>query len=201
MSDKNYDLAVAEMSAAYTAYKAVAHSVTFEVREKYRRLMNAEIEQRKFDAAKTFADVVARVKERDGVPLDVIQRHVLHTKNWNTWERFRDLADIPPERVSAAGAKQAREKDNSPFVWNDDYTELTVSSYRGVPLQQPVTFDMGRSRVEVTGRYRVLAIPEHIGRDVTVAKATGDYLGFYDMVEREIVRQVKAGNVVVGGGQ
>lgn len=113
--EKDFTADIAELQAHYTANRVANASIATEVRNKYRTIIEAEIRTRKAEVDKEFADHLARVKARSGMPLSVIQEHVLHTKAWSRWTYWRDLAEIAPERISVTNAREEAKKATLPF--------------------------------------------------------------------------------------
>lgn len=114
---RDYTAEVAELEAAYRANRVANASIATEVRSKYRAIIADEIRRRKQEADVQFAHHMARVKARTGIPLNVIQDEVLHTRSWDRWTYWRDLAGIEPERVSVSAAKAAREAEEAGCRW------------------------------------------------------------------------------------
>lgn len=103
MSD--YSAEITELSAALQANRVANAVIPVEVRERFRPLIQKEIEARKKDADMAFALKLKEVKERSGIPVTVIQSEVLRTKSWSAWTKWRDLAGILSDREIAAEAK------------------------------------------------------------------------------------------------
>lgn len=112
---QDYTAAIAELSAAYQANRVANASIAAEVKAKYKAMMDAEIRDRRYAADKEFADHMAAVKDKTDMPLTVIQEYVLHTKAWNRWVYWRDLAGIPAERVTAG---LERDERNKQYRWD-----------------------------------------------------------------------------------
>lgn len=117
---KDFTADIAELQAHYTANRVANASIATEVRNKYRTIIEAEIRTRKAEVDKEFADHLARVKARSGMPLSVIQEHVLHTKAWSRWTYWRDLAEIAPERISVTNAREEAKIAAMPFRVEED---------------------------------------------------------------------------------
>ena len=143
---------VAELSAAYLANRTSNATITAEVRAKYRAIMAEEIRQRKQESDAKFAQTLARVKAESGIPVSVVQEHVLHTKAWDKWVYWRDLAGIPTERVVRDSAK-AEPVSQDRYEWGEPFTPEGYDSdviFRtliwqthpdGTELERPVVFD------------------------------------------------------------
>lgn len=139
----DYTAEIAELEAAYRANRVANASIATEVRSKYRTIIADEIRRRKQEVDLDFAHTLARVKARTDMPLGVIQEHILHTKAWDRWVYWRDLANIEPERVSVSAARDAKRIAGSPFRFSADYSTLTVTKdSTGAELAEPVVYDM-----------------------------------------------------------
>ena len=187
---KDYTAEVVELQAAYTANRVANASISTEVKSKYRARIAEEIRNLKAEVDKRFADHLARVKERSGMPLTVIQEDVLHTKSWDRWVYWRDLANIAPERVSVAEARKAKADENAAFVWDLDARKLTLKRNRaGKILSPPVLFDMEtlqyRDRKWMMSAINGDAYDDHIRSSERL----------YSFVIDEINRAVNAGEI------
>lgn len=192
MTTTDYTADIAELNAYYQANRVANASIAVEVKSKYRAIIAAEIAQRKQEADLAFAHHLALVKARSGMPVGIIQDHVLHTKSWDRWTYWRDLAGISLERVSVTDAKKARELENATFLWSDDYLTLTVKrNSLGTILDHPVVYDMSTNQKNGS-----LWWPDSDDDDnlVSVIRADADY-AFGKMVSNEIQRQIDAGKV------
>lgn len=139
----DYTAEIAELEAAYRANRVANASIATEVRSKYRTIIADEIRRRKQEVDLDFAHTLARVKARSDMPLGVIQEHILHTKAWDRWVYWRDLANIDPERVSVNAARDAKRIAESPFQFSADYLTLRVTKdSTGAELAEPVVYDM-----------------------------------------------------------
>lgn len=96
-----------------------------EVKEKYAARIREEIQRRTEEAEQDFAAALREAVE-EGVPQSLLRSEVLRTNDWRAWTKWRDLAQIEPERVKNQDAKNARVRENATFVWADDYSTLTV---------------------------------------------------------------------------
>lgn len=150
----DYTAEIAELQAAYTANRVANATIATDVRSKYRAIIAEEIRVRREETDKKFADHLALVKERADLPLHVIQDHVLHTKAWNRWTYWRDLANIEPERVTIQNAREAREIANRPYRWSEDFnTMYWLKDRAGKPLKEEIVLKMD---------FKMLHIPDHL---------------------------------------
>lgn len=187
---KDYTAEIAELDAAYQANRVANATIAIEVRNRYRSIIAAEIATLKAENDKKFADHLARVKERSGMPVGIIQDHVLHTRAWNRWLYWRDLAEIPGERVSVRNAREERQKENAAFLWSDDYATLTVrKNTRGEDIE-PVVYDMSTNSQDAAGRWWPDATDQIHEREVA-----RDDRQFLRALHDEIQRQIDEGNV------
>lgn len=113
MVDKSAE--IQELAEAYRANRVAKTSIRAEVKEKYRAVIAEEIRERQMENDVRFANRLARVKEAAGLTLRDIQDGVLRTRTWSTWEYWRDLAGLAPERVSASLAKDAEREARKPY--------------------------------------------------------------------------------------
>lgn len=112
-----------------TLYREVIRDrkvISDEVKEKYREIAANEIRQRTQAMEYAFADRLRTLKEVHGLTVTDIQKHVFHTKAWDVWEKWKDLAGIVPEAVVREQAKAEMAKAAKIWEWNEDYTVLTL---------------------------------------------------------------------------
>ena len=137
---------VAHLDAAYRANRVANTTIAAEVKGKYRAIIAEEIRIRRQEADLEFARTLARVKEESGMPLHIIQDRVLHTKSWNRWTYWRDLANIEPERVTIANAREERLLAERVFRWEvcEDneigYAIVLMKDAEGKKLDEEVWF-------------------------------------------------------------
>lgn len=137
---KDYTVAVNELRDHYNALSVFKASVKAQVKAEYEAKMDFEIKSRIAEEELKFANHLAAVKEREQLPLTVIQDNVLRTRTWKRWEYYRDMVGMAPERVTIANAKAEKAKANSPFMWSDDYTTLTVKRAPDGTEIEPITY-------------------------------------------------------------
>lgn len=115
---KDYTVAVTELRQHYVALGILKKTVRAQVKAEYEAKIYNEIRSRIAEAELKFAKHLAAVKERESMPVTVIQDHVLHTRTWNRWEYLRDLAEIEPEFVTAENAREARKAAEAASTWD-----------------------------------------------------------------------------------
>lgn len=187
----DYTSEIAELSAAYQANRVANATISHEVRNKYRAIIAAEIDERKRETDKKFADHLAAVKSRANLPVGIIQDHVLHTKAWSRWVYWRDLAGLAPEKVSVGLAREAALRENATFLWSEDYGTLTVKkNSRGQEIE-PVIYTMaGLSKSGATW----WPTAEDEDHDLAVRR-DDEQFAFGKMVSAEIQRQIDAEHI------
>lgn len=193
---KDYTLAVNELRTHYNELAIFKKTVKAQVKAEFEAKMDFEIQSRIEAEEIKFANHVAAVKERENLPVTVIQDHVLRTRTWNRWERIRDLAGIPGEFIRAEDAREAKRLANSPFLWSDDFLTLTVKKdSQGRELANPVVFDM-TSNAKVQGKWWPNSgTPEQNGLSDAEREATKQDSKFLTFLHEEIQRAIDAGHV------
>lgn len=194
---KDYTVGVTELRDHYNALTVLKKSVRAQVKAEYEAKMDFEIQSRIEAAEIKFANHVAAVKERDSMPVTVIQDHVLRTRTWNRWERIRDLAGIPGEFVRAEDAREAKRLETSAFIWSDDYQFLSVKrNSRGHVIDPPVEYTMEGLRKSGSRWFPQLTerSDEADAYEMTVFKGDEEF-AFQKMVHAEIQRVIDAGQL------
>lgn len=136
MVDKSAE--IQELAEAYRANRVAKTAIRAEVKEKYRAIIAEEIRERQMENDVRFAKRLERVKEAAGLTLRDIQDGVLRTRTWSTWEYWRDLAGIAPERVSAGLAKDAEREARKPYRVEDG--KIIVTRNEDGPIEEfPLT--------------------------------------------------------------
>lgn len=118
----DYTAAVIRLENAYSSMQIARKRVADEVRAEFQRAIRDEITRRQHDIEHEFARELRLESER-GLPGSVIRAEVLRTQDWGRWKKWRDLADIEPERVTIRNAKEEREAERERatrvFEWRD----------------------------------------------------------------------------------
>lgn len=189
---KDYTLAVNELRTHYNELSVYKKSVKAQVKAEYEAKMDFEIQSRIEAEEIKFANHVAAVKERENLPVTVIQDHVLRTRTWSRWERIRDLAGIPGEFVRAEDAREAKRRENAVFLWSDDYSTLTVQKdVDGVAFAAPMTYD-----VTTNAKHGTIWWPDALDRDADMALRQGPRgIEYARAVSDEIQRAIDSGHV------
>lgn len=121
----DHTAAVIRLEEAYWAMKLARRRVADEVKADFQRAIRDEIAKRQRDIEIEFAKRLKEESDR-GLPGGIIRSEVLRTQDWGRWKKWRDLAEIEPDRVTQRNAKAERELAASPFRWAEDYSTLTV---------------------------------------------------------------------------
>lgn len=189
---KDYTVAVGELRNHYNELTVFKKSVRARVKAEYETKMDFEIQSRIEAEEIKFANHVAAVKERDNLPVSVIQDHVLRTRTWNRWERIRDLAGIPGEFVRAEDAREAKRLENSHFRWSEDYDTVTVvKNSKGDELEAPVIFESNT----IHFRNGLLYALSTSDADEVEAIRGDSYKGWTKQLHDELDAQIHAGNI------
>lgn len=190
---KDYTLAVNELRTHYNELSIYKKSVKAQVKAEYEAKMDFEIQSRIEAEEIKFANHVAAVKERENLPVTVIQDHVLRTRTWSRWERIRDLAGIPGEFVRAEDAREAKRLADSPFLWSKNHATLTVRKDSKGQEIDPVVYDLSTLK-QIQGRWWPdSGTAEQNGISDEERTATAVDTGFAQYVSDEIQRVIDAG--------
>lgn len=194
-----WDNEIAELRPAYTAVRDAKAIIKAEVRAKYKVIIEDEILDRVKSAEYKFAKQLADVKERSGIPVTVLQEHVFRTNSWSMWEKWRDLADIEPERV----AKNTRASKLTYGEWTEDFSTLWVrKNPEGNAITPPLQLSEFRYvksgwRNRLDGEYADEAGNTTGGVHQVVVDMFGDWGKMFEFVQPEVERQAALGNVTI----
>lgn len=195
---RDYTLAVQELRDHYNQLTALRKSIRSLVKAEFEPKIDFEIQRRIGLEEEKFANHVAAVKERESLPVTVIQDHVLRTRSWSRWVEIRDRAGLPGEMVKAEDVREAKRLEKSHFRWSDDYATLTVvKSVKGEDLETPVEYDMSTNRL-IQGYYWPDAVNE------SAERAAWDIDGLPSwkrQLHAEVEAQIEAGNVTAPEGE
>lgn len=101
-------------------------------------------------AAQEVADAVAEIEYKfarklaeanaSGIPQSLLRKEVLRTNDWPTWVKWRDMADIAPQRQVIQNKIAQRAIDNLPYRWdeNDPEVLLWLKDKKGKLLETPL---------------------------------------------------------------
>lgn len=161
-----------------------------EVRRKYEQAIARDVAEAVADAEIEFARTLARV-HASGVSQALLRREVLRTNVWGEWVRWRDLADIAPERVTVANAKEARRLENARWIWDLDAGTFTVQkNTKGETIDPPLVYPISTIRERRNGR--VLGDTGDDNYEMDVWRSDP---GLSREVEKEMRRAKEAGEI------
>lgn len=153
---KDYTVGVNELRDHYNQLRLFKKSVRAQVKMEYEAKIDFEIKSRTEAEELKFANHLAAVKERDNMPVRVIQDEVIRTRTWSVWERIRDLAGVVPEFVRAEDVREAKRLANAPFRWevSDDnkfgFNLVLTRDEKGELIEPEVT--LTDIRIEADGK-------------------------------------------------
>ena len=143
---KDYTAAVIRLEQSYLTMQLARKVVAAEVKSEYQAIMRDEIARRQKAAEVAFANDLA-IEVAAGVPGNVIREHVLRTRDWGRWTKWRDLAGIDPDRLTLRNALAARAESESSFRWSPEGAILFVlKNSQGVALEPALEYDMSTNR-------------------------------------------------------
>ena len=192
---------IIELEEAKAAMIAAKKAVKAEAERRARAQARREIADRVEELEHRFARRLAAANA-EGMPQALIRKEVLRTGDWATWVKYRDLAEIAPERVVLRDAKKERQHAEalakSHFRWSDDYATVTVvKNSSGDELEVPVIYTADTIRVKNELFY---ALPTS-DRDELVAIKTDTYKGWMTQLHSELEAQIEAGNITSPEGE
>lgn len=193
---KDYTLGVNELRTHYNELRLFKKSVRAQVKMEYEAKIDFEIRSRVEAEELKFANHLAAVKERDAMPVRIIQDEVLRTRTWNVWERIRDLAGVEPEFVRSEDAREGKRQAKAAVWVSEDRTVLTVrKDSHGKELEEAVEYDLTTNR-KIQGRWwPESGTPEQNGISDAERAARKQDPGFLRYLDEEIQRLIDAGAI------
>lgn len=146
----DYTAWVIELEEAKAAMIAAKKAVKSEAERKAKKQAALEIRDAIQEIEAAFAKRLA-LANAEGVPQAILRRDVLRTGDWGTWVKWRDLAEIEPERTVLKNTRAEKARENAIFFWNEDGDLVVKRASDGTPVE-PVTFLWSTVR-ESNGRY------------------------------------------------
>ena len=113
------DVVLDDLAREYRELGRLKKTVRAEVRADFEEQIRREIERRIGAAEMTFAHRLAEAKDAYGLKVTDIMDQVLHSRAWNRWSKWRELAGMKPERVVQAEIRQAKADDRKPYRIED----------------------------------------------------------------------------------
>lgn len=188
---KDYTIGVNELRDHYNQLRLFKKSIRTQVKMEYEAKIDFEIKSRTESAELKFANHLASVKERDSIPVRILQDEVLRTRTWSVWEKIRDLAGIPGEFIRAEDARETKRRANAVFLWAEDYSTLTVQKDANGNAIQHLVYDMATN-----SKFGTIWWPDATDREADMNARHGDEgQAFARMVSDEIQRAIDAGHV------
>ncbi|QDK01513.1 hypothetical protein SEA_LEEROYJENKINS_118 [Microbacterium phage LeeroyJenkins] len=180
---------IIELEEAKAAMIAAKKAVKAEAERKARAQARREIADRVEELEHRFARRLAAANA-EGMPQALIRKEVLRTGDWATWVKYRDLAEIEPERVVLRDAKKERERAEAAMVLSEDGKILTVRKNSRGEAITPVVYDLSTNRKVRGGLWWPDAHDADAEREIA-----RDDKGFLRMLSDEIQRQIDAGAI------
>lgn len=167
---KDYTVGVSELRDHYNQLRLFKKTVRAQVKMEYEAKISFEIKSRTEEAELKFAKHLAAVKERDDMPVRVIQDEVLRTRTWSAWERIRDLAGVAPEFVRAEDVRElkreAARRAEIVYEWIGSTLYVHRDEKTGKALPHTIVYPLHNAG----GTY----IPMHVDELKLLSKMTGD---------------------------
>lgn len=190
---KDYTVGVNELRDHYNQLRLFKKSVRSQVKMEYEAKIDFEVKSRTEAAELKFANHLAAVKERDDMPVRILQDEVLRTRTWSVWERIRDLAGVQPEFVKAEDARALKRLAAQSYHWSDDFSTLTITrTSTGDELENAVIFPASSIRIR-NGQYS--AVSENERYELAALKAEANAKDYFRMLDTAIREQIEAGNI------
>lgn len=114
----DYTAAVIRLENAYSSMQIARKRVADEVKAEFQRAIRDEISRRQYEIEHDFAKALRLETER-GLPGAVIRAEVLRTQDWGRWKKWRDMADIEPERVTRSNAREENRLASLTYRWDE----------------------------------------------------------------------------------
>lgn len=176
-------------AAMLAAKKRIKSEVEREALRKARETVADRVAEVEYDFARRLAMAVA-----EGMPQDTIRKEVLRTNDWPTWRKWRDMAQIEPQRVSVAKAKEVTRQANAATIFDRDALTLTVrKDQNGKTLETPVVYDLTTVRRIGPSRDMWGALPDDEALDEAVRREAGQ--PYFRYLSNEIDRLISSGEV------
>lgn len=119
-----------------------------EIRDEEKRNATARANQRSEELKDAMAREFKRYQDA-GMPKYMMQ-DVIGTRDWSRWKDFERRGMLKSASQIRSAAKEQRELANAHFLWNDDYTVLTIQrGIDGAVLETPVEVSNIRIQLRV----------------------------------------------------
>lgn len=172
MSD--YTAEVIRLEGLYEGMQIAKKRIADEIRSRHRVAIRHEIEEAQRGIEYEFARELA-TSHASGLPGQVIRSNVLRTQDWGRWKKWRELAEIQPERVTVANAKAEAKAQKDGYAYDPETGVLTITKDQKKE-DCFLLIDVAKSKERPEG------LPVPAGDDpnafVRVGRATGDGFAF-----------------------
>lgn len=145
---KDYTAEAIHLENLYEAMQIAKKRIADEIRARHRVTIRREIEEAQRDLEYTFAQELAK-SHANGLPGQVIRTNVLRTQDWGRWKKWRDLAQIKPERVTASNARAEATVAKQGYRYEDGI--LTMLRNHAGDEMEPMQFDVEKWRENPVG--------------------------------------------------
>lgn len=145
--------ALAKLRREYVDLGVQKKVVRAQVKADFEVKIQMEIQRRVAEAEAEFARHLAAEKERHDLTVSSIQDEVLRTRTWTRWEKWRDMADIEPERVSIQYSREKRRDEGKPYRIEDGVVIVTRNAEGPVEEFRIENVDVSQTGVYVFWPY------------------------------------------------
>lgn len=189
----DYTASVVRLQDAYGAMQIARKIKAEEVKARYARIIREETKRAQEAVEIEFARELAQENAR-GLPGSVIREQVLRTQDWGRWKKWRDLAEIEPDRVTTGKAREAR---NTYWEWSDSFQTMTVFATPNGPLPEHVVYTVTPETLthEITGKLRIPSVVNDEWVESRAWKLWGNRTTYTDAIMSEIQARIDAGDV------
>lgn len=167
---KDYTVAVNELRNHYNELRLYKKSVRTQVKMEFEAKIDFEIKSRLESAELKFANHLAAVKDRDELPVSIIQNEVLRTRTWSVWERIRDLAGVAPEFVRAEDVRAVKRDEKARAAMLFEWIDGVLHVYRNVVTKAELPHVVKYPLYNAKGVY----IPSDVNQMTYLTELVGD---------------------------
>lgn len=164
-----------------------------EIRDEEKRNATARATQRSEELKDAMAREFKRYQDA-GMPKYMMQ-DVLGTRDWSRWKDFERRGMLKSASQIRSAAKEQRELANAHFLWNDDYTSVTVKrAPDGTVLPEPLLLNPGHIFL-ITPKYWYMEGVDQENVRLNMSYARQYRPEWMQMLDAEITKQFEAGNI------
>lgn len=195
------EAAITELRDAYLANAKNKKILRLEITEKYKTIAEQEFAEKTLEGDVAFARRLAALKESYDLRVGDIQDHVLKTKTWRVWEKWRDLANIEPEQERLI--RKAKLVGRF-WRWDEDFETLWLVKSVDGKTELPMPIPVHSWKVDKQGDFEATFAREEMSDNdkLAMAKVVGKHFGptmgqFFKIVEPIIRAAEQEGNTTV----